>query len=61
MERPITFESAGGQVVGILHLPDDAEALHGTIAARVITALREFDTESSGIDIGVDAATGQPS
>jgi hypothetical protein len=47
----------GGALKVALHLPEDAATLHGTIAARVITALRAIDTESSGIDIGVDVAT----
>jgi hypothetical protein len=37
-----------------LTLTPAASDLEGTIAARVMTALREIDTSATGIDIGVD-------
>lgn len=37
-----------------LTLTPAASHLEGTIAARVMTALRELDTTATGIDIGVD-------
>jgi hypothetical protein len=37
-----------------LALTPAASDLEGTIAARVMTALREIDTSATGIDIGVD-------
>ena len=37
-----------------LTLTPAARHLEGTIAARVMTALREIDTSATGIDIGVE-------
>lgn len=38
-----------------IDLPDSAARLRGDIGSRVITALRELDPQSSGIDVGVSA------
>lgn len=39
-----------------IDLPDPAAHLRGMVAARVVTALRDLDKDSTGVDIGIAVA-----